>query len=110
MYSYRIISDRSKTPLKPAHSRSKQETREATLQKQLRNLKFAVGNEVRIKGTSIHGIIREIIRDPERIVWKSNSPCYIVVESLRGDVAALYHPSKLKRIGTMYQQAKREGR
>lgn len=95
--------------MKPAHLRSKQEIREFALQKQLKNLKFAVGNEVRIKGTSIHAVIIEIIRDPARIVWKSNSPHYIVVESARGE-RAIYHPGKLKRIGTMYAQAKKEGK
>jgi hypothetical protein len=105
MYSYRIISNRSKTPLKPAHALSTDEHQERALQKQLRILKVAVGDEVKIKGTSLLGKVVDIWKDPKRIIWKNNSPQFVVVEGCRGEVA-VYHPSKLRRIGTKYKEVR----
>jgi hypothetical protein len=75
------------------------------LQRQLKTLKFAIGNEVKIKGTSLYGVVVDIWRDPKRIIWKNNSPQFIVVEQTRGEVG-VFHPSKLRRIGDKYRDVK----
>src|ERR1700757_4792881 len=78
--AYRIISNKQKTPSKPAHSQSVTELRFSGLQKQLKNLHLREGDTVRVKGTRRIGKIIHVERDVNKINWEGTKAYFIVVQ------------------------------
>ena len=97
MYSYRIISNKQKTPSATVHSKSTNELRFDGLQRQLKRLHLREGDTVRVRGTRRLGKIIHVERDVNKINWQGAKAYFIVVQF--DDEQLMCAPFQLKRVG-----------
>lgn len=70
---------------------------QAILNRALEGCKFNEGDKVRVKGGRLMGVIQEIVRIPDEIVWQGSSPKFLLVLTANGKLQ-FAHPRQLKKV------------
>ena len=99
MISYKIVSNWGKkntpeiSPISPKDPNFK----EVILERAYRNSwAWRAGQKCKIRGTPRRGIVKEVIKEHNRVNWINNRPYFITVEFADGKTEVC-NPSQLKR-------------
>ena len=72
--------------------------KEVTYNRVFESCRFFAGDRIKMRGTSKHGVVTEVITELDKVKWDKNRPHFIVVKfDEHGDKEFLAHPSQLRK-------------